>query len=787
MAGNKLENLKILRDNGINVPHFTVVPFSGVVDVEKYEDLLKGQKNPDFGAVLSNCINYDFDLDEFYDEKEFPELCSVRSSCSVEDGESASFAGQFDTFLNVDNTSIHDRVIDVVKSLANNSVLRYVEENALSYSGLRMDVIVQEMIIPQLSGVIFSSNPQGILNEAVITVGEGTGDGIVESRVETTSYYCNRTDDVYYYEGKKNYLSPEMVHELLYIVDRIKELIGEFVDIEFAIRNHEVFILQARPITTLAGKHPLILDNSNIVESYPGMSLPLTVSFVKLVYGGVFKGVCRRVLKNDKELAKHEDVFYNMVGNANGRMYYKISNWYTVLKFLPFNKKIIPIWQEMLGVSNKTYEEDSVRLSLPLQITTYFNVISELKKVPKNMALLEEEFLKVYEDFYNKFRDDLPPAQLIRMFEETKRRLFDIWDVTLLNDTYAFIYTGLLKNHLRKKGRNEESVNEYVSGISGIKSMEPVNELARIALSKDKMTEEEYLKARKEYISWYGDRNLEELKIESKTFRTNPELFDEWVENVRSLEKMNRRRGKSMDDKAHISGNADLMTRYLAKHAALGIANREASRLNRCRVYGIVREIFLALGKQYAAAGMIEEQRDVFYLSIDEVFSMAKEPVDMRDRIRNRKERYQMFENLPAYSRLIFEAEEFDKHHKSVNLYERKQDKNKMRGIPCSSGRVTAEAIVIKDPSMKIDVEGKILVTKMTDPGWVFLLTAAAGVISEKGSLLSHTAIISRELGIPSIVGVDNLLEVIETGDIITMEGDTGVIVIERKKKDGDA
>ena len=66
----------------------------------------------------------------------------------------------------------------------------------------------------------------------------------------------------------------------------------------------------------------------------------------------------------------------------------------------------------------------------------------------------------------------------------------------------------------------------------------------------------------------------------------------------------------------------------------------------------------------------------------------------------------------------------------------------------------------------------------MTDPGWVFLLASAKGVISEKGSLLSHTAIISRELNIPSVVGVDRLTETVKTGDLIRMDGGTGKIEI---------
>ena len=76
----------------------------------------------------------------------------------------------------------------------------------------------------------------------------------------------------------------------------MKPLFGEYLDIEFAIEDGKVYILQVRPITTLKTDDPLIMDNSNIVESYPGISSPLTTSFVDLVYSGVFKGVCGRVL-----------------------------------------------------------------------------------------------------------------------------------------------------------------------------------------------------------------------------------------------------------------------------------------------------------------------------------------------------------------------------------------------------------------------------------------------------------------------------------------------------------
>ena len=108
---------------------------------------------------------------------------------------------------------------------------------------------------------------------------------------------------------------------------------------------------------------------------------------------------------------------------------------------------------------------------------------------------------------------------------------------------------------------------------------------------------------------------------------------------------------------------------------------------------------------------------------------------------------------------------------------------DELRGIPCSNGKVRGKALVITEIKDVKDVKDKILITKMTDPGWVFLLATAKGIISEKGSLLSHTAIISRELKIPSIVGVNNLLNTIKSGDIIEMDGNTGIINIIKKSE----
>lgn len=742
MKGKKIDNLQLLKDKGFNVPEFIVA--------DKSTDI---------------------------SEADIPwELCAVRSSSEAEDSLSNSFAGQFDTYLNVPGERVCDKIKECFESAKNDNVMEYARQNNISIENINMYVMVQRMIKSQYSGVCFTANPQGILNEMVIVAGKGTGDGVVEDKTDTTSYYYNCTDKVYYYEGKEDYLSNEMVEKIIETAGKIQAVLGEYLDIEFAVENDELYILQARPITTINADNPLILDNSNIVESYPGLSFPLTCSFVNIVYGGIFKSISRRVLKNENELRKHEAVFSNMVGSANGRIYYKISNWYTVIKFLPMNEKIIPVWQDMMGVKIKSYDSQKVNLSKPMRAKTYINIISEMLSLSKNMDKLSNDFIRINNSFYERYSENITAKELVTLYKELHDTLLSCWDITLLNDVYAFVFTGLIKKRLG------EDSNKVISGISNIESLKPIREMIKLAYEKNNLSQQEYESRFNEYIKIYGDRNLEELKLESKTFRSNPELLTKKLEEYNEdFEKLTDMYQKLSDEPKH-ENNLKGINKILAKKAAKGIANRELSRLNRSRIFGIVRLIFLKIGNEFCEKGIISENRDIFWLTVDEVFSYVEtQPVDtqlVKSMIADRKKRYGVFASIPSYQRLIFSEKEFDKVHTNVNSNQIYVSQNKLRGIPCSDGIAEGEALVITDVTKAVDYKDKILITKMTDPGWVFLLVGAKGVISEKGSLLSHTAIISRELKIPSVVGVENLMRTVKTGDKIRMNGATGEVEV---------
>ena len=175
MYGNKADNLIKLNANGINVPEFIVVS-----EEDKSDEFVNSDK-----------------------------LYAVRSSCSAEDAVDASFAGQFDTYLNVKPDDVPAKISDIRESFK--QAVEYSKQKNIDLSNAGMNVIVQEMVDSDISGVLFTANPSGILNESVIVAGRGLGEGIVSDKTDTTSYYYNLTDKVYYYEGREELLDNDTI------------------------------------------------------------------------------------------------------------------------------------------------------------------------------------------------------------------------------------------------------------------------------------------------------------------------------------------------------------------------------------------------------------------------------------------------------------------------------------------------------------------------------------------------------------------------------------------------
>ena len=806
----KARHLEILQEKGFPVPKFILVSENEEVDLS-------------------------------FSEKEY---FAVRSNFSAEDGGGHSFAGQFFTRLNVKREKVQEAVQEVFASYAGS--LEYKEkanrgkaEQVLKQQGkegrqenaekqesteqkkaevLVETVLIQEMLFPEKSGVLFTKNPKGILSEMVVVLGQGLGDKVVEDQENVLTYHYFPGECLYQEgQGTGLALKEEELKTLFTLGERIEQLFQKPMDIEFAIEKGKVYILQAREITTLEKNLPIrILDNSNISESFPGICLPLSESFAGEMYSGIFTSLGRRFL--GKRVSSYEELFQRMVGGFSGRMYYEISSWYDILRLLPFSRKIIPVWQGMLGVSNEEISFSKKKPSFFLKcrialLFCYYFFVSQRK-----MQELDRFFQERYAEYGKRVDEEEDAKALYQIFLEMKEDLLREWDITLINDMVSFIST-----HLYGK-----------KTAFSLETMKPVRALSTLKTIAEKygLDSEEYLREKKSYISSYGDRIEGELKLETRTYRTNEELLDRWILDALETEKAEKAEKTDRAGLLEAEKSSEQKQRksFLYRLAESSCNNREISRLHRTRCFGLMRRIVDKIGEQTIGF-------DVYYLSLDELKEFLFSGKDFSLKIAREKELRKAYEGLPVLSRVKLlgkvdrdplageirvlsykfvkgkgnkeePMEEADKSGKSdaefsfaSTIMERKEERQGQEiegkevgdstprvffGRGVSKGIFRGEVLKIKSLQevRATEAKGKILLSYSTDPGWFPYLNMAEGLITERGSLLSHSAILARELEKPAVVNIPNIMEELQSGDIVEIDGDLGICsVLNRKGK----
>ena len=767
---------------------------------------------------------------------------AVRSNFSTEDGGEHSFAGQFLTRLNVKREKVQEAVQEVFASYAGS--LDYKEktnrgkgEYYLKQQGKEghqenrekqenrerqedteqkkaelETVLIQEMLFPEKSGVLFTKNPKGILSEMVVVLGQGLGDKVVEDQENVLTYHYF-PGECLYQEGRVQSSLSEQAQEspglgleeeelktLFTLGEKIEQLFQKPMDIEFAIEKGKVYILQAREITTLDMHLPVrILDNSNISESFPGICLPLSESFAGEMYSGIFTSLGRRFL--GKKVSSCEELFQRMVGGFSGRMYYEISSWYDILRLLPFSGKIIPVWQGMLGVSNEEISFSKKKPSFVLKcrialLFCYYFFVSQRK-----MQELDRFFQERYAEYGKRVDAEEDAQALYQIFWEMKEDLLREWDITLINDMVSFIST-----HLYGK-----------KTAFSLETMKPVRALSALKTVAGKygLDSEEYRREKKSYISAYGDRIVGELKLETRTYRTNEELLDRWI--LDSLEADSAEKDCEETSCSEKLSDQKQRKSFLYRLAESSCNNREISRLHRTRCFGLMRRIVDKIGEKTIGF-------DLYYLSLNELKELLFSGKDFSLKIAREKELRKAYERLPVLSRVkLLGKVDRDPLAGEISIlsYESFKEKGNMEGQIVTPGkeegnrkagrigqmekagkedgdstprvffgRGVSKGIfrgeVLKIKSLQevraTEAKGKILLSYSTDPGWFPYLNMAEGLITERGSLLSHSAILARELEKPAVVNIPNIMEELQSGNIVEIDGDLGICSVIKQK-----
>lgn len=795
-VGGKAYNLDILTKNGINVPRWCVV--NSTDDIDKIFPLTP---EPSLSRSEENTVFY-----------------AVRSSAVGEDGSGNSFAGQMESYLYVKPQDIKARIQDVINSANSERIKFYREKNGLSNDDIKVGVIIQEMINSEVSGVAFSSNPTtGKRNDIVISSVFGLGEGLVSGELNADTFIVEGekitkkvVEKAYkiVFDKEKGFgttqvenenpsvssLTDEQIKEIAQKVKEIVKIYGKPQDIEWAYESGKLYILQARPITTLENiadksQQEVIWDNSNIIESYSGVTTPLTFSFIKDVYTEVYKQFLL-IMGVEQELIEENSDIFQMLGLIEGRVYYNLLNWYRLLRLMPGYEINAGFMESMMGVKQKLNQIPKVK---PSKKNKYLRLANLIKSLIVNLFRLPKDI----EKFYKHINETLSPYEsgklegksaneLVEIYFELESKLMKKWQAPLVNDFYAMIFYGLLKKSLAKIDSNGTLQNDLLTGETGIISTEPIRRIKQISnkICKGENADNDI----KEFIEKFGNRCIGELKLETITYKQDPTLLQFIInsyvkQGIIDLEKESAR-------EKEIRHNAEKTVKekiknplfdFILKNARLRVKNRENLRFERTRLFGLVRQIFLELGRNFAYENIIETQRDIFYLTKEEIFNYVRGTsvdVDLKTIIKNRKEEFKTFENKHPSDRfstfgIVYRANQFISKDFDTTPVE-----GDLSGIGACAGIVRAKVKIVHSVAESSGLEGCIMVAERTDPGWVPLFPISKGILVERGSILSHSAIVAREMGIPAIVGVNNLLSVLKDGDEVEMDGSTGIIRI---------
>ena len=850
--GGKALNLYRLKSFGINVPDFAVIDES--VISELIPDDLKRKK--DFEAIRSFIDGLDItqtisdQLAGIFGTPEDQKF-AVRSSAVQEDGKNFSFAGQFETHLYVDFSDIPHFVKEIWKSNFTDRVSTYLETNGLEQQ-FGIGVVIQKMVDPDVSGVAFGVNPNtGEADSKVVCSVYGVGEGLVSGALNADTYIIKgqaieeqlvkkekaarrqqsghiELMDVPAEQHDLSSLSKDKINEICQVLDLLKNELKGPQDIEFAIKNSELFLLQTRPVTAVinqtekikSGKNRIIWDNSNIIESYPGVTTPLTFSYILTAYKNVYIQLALIMGASKKTIKENEAVFGNMLGLINGRVYYNLLSWYKVLSLFPGYHLNARFMENMMGVKER-FELPKHKQSS--KISALYRTSVMVFKIIGNLFTIKKESKQFLADV-NQAIDDIKALDLDEMTAfEIKDRWVDLdaevtpkWKAPVINDSFVMIYFGKLQKLIEKYNisENPNLQNDLLCGSKDIISVEPIHrsialatEIGKHPAAKQLFTEKEpqliweelqniapELKTKVEhYIADFGDRCVGELKLETVSYKQDPSLFIATLKSFVMQGVTTQSTASNIDQELRDSAEKEVskalkgkpfkkrkFNKTLAKTRYF-VSNRENLRYERTRVFGITREMFTAIGQRFEENGALEHFRDIFYLSKEEIFQFidgTSVTKNLKALVKIRKEEYTSFEemDIPAERFTTYETVNYNNDFFDSSI-ENKLDGD-LSGLGCCPGIVKAKVRLVKHPKEVDSLDGDILVTSSTDPGWVTLFPTASAIIVERGSLLSHSAIVSREMGIPCIVGVTGLLKTLKTGDLVEMDGSSGQIKI---------
>ncbi len=735
--GNKAASLHKMHKLGFPVPETYVIPMHVLESFSIEKEKIRAQIQREIHPLAEKDTSW-----------------AIRSSGELEDHQNHSFAGQFVTILDVKGTN--DMLDSIEKVWESGDRVRdglYKADSEMENKPAGMSVIIQEMVESLWSGVAFSINPVTGRHEFVIEAVKGSGVQLVQDGVKPYRWtWCQGTWD---FESEAE---EDIKGVLEMLVDGIKILQkawGGAVDIEWAYDGQQLFYLQCREVTI--SEFPCIYSNHISREVLPGMIKPLVwsvnIPLVNSAWIRLLEGLLGKLNIKPEQLSKS---FYY-------RAYFNMGTLGALFKRMGLPNDSL---ESLMGRKNP-----SGKSSFKPGLKTMNYVPSMLGFVLKNLNI-QRKFRKEFEgirtstDQLTEKLKKMKVSEYHSHFEELHRVASRAAYFNILIPLSFQISNRILQQKLKKRGIPFENLDfqkdfPELSGYDPADSFsklqqiwagmpteihEQIKDFALLEASREDPLLKDFHDGFMKLMGEFGHFSESGNDFSRTPWREDPEFL------LQQILQQSGGASASREAAGKLSLKSKGMPRRAYRRAGRFRLYREMISSEYTRCYGLFREIFLLTGKSLQEKGWLENQGDVFYLTLDQLNSLIEgsgelEAKGLRQKIDEVKK--EMDESgeviLPS---VIYGDFPPPLPGKNARVLE---------GIPTSPGIYEGELVVVNGyADFQKKVEGKILVIPFSDVGWTPLLVRAGAIVSESGGILSHASIIAREMSIPAISSVDH-------------------------------
>ncbi|EJQ95773.1 phosphoenolpyruvate synthase [Bacillus cereus] len=754
---------------------------------------------------------------------------AVRSSATAEDLPYASFAGQQDTYLNIiGKEAILQHVRKCWASLFTDRAVIYRMQNGFEHSQVSICVVVQRMVFPQASGILFTADPI-TCNRKVLAIDAsfGLGEALVSGLVSADNYKVKEgeiaekmiatkklaiyalkeggteTKQINLAQQKIQTLTEQQILQLAQIGRQIEAYFGCPQDIEWCLVNDTFYIVQSRPITTL---YPI--PEANDQENHVYVSVghqqmmtdplkPLGMSLFQLTsFGPRFQAGGRLFVDVAQRLASpaSRELLLNTIGNSEPLIKDALTTVIErddFIKLLPDDVKEKSLGKSMPPTSSQPQIENDPAIVMDL-IKNSQASIEELKQnIQTKSGLGVLDF--ILEDIQQLKKILFHPQSMAVLMagmnasswinEKMEQWLGEKNVADTLSQSVQNNITSEMGLALLDVADVIRPYPEVIAYLQHIEDDSFLDELVKFE-GGDKAQDAIYA-----FLNKYGMRCSGEIDITKTRWSEKPTTIIPMIlNNIRDfetgagkrkfeagLQEALKKEEELLERLQHLPDGKQKIeeTKRMISNIRNFIGYREYPKYGMINRYFIYKQAILKEAEQLVQNSVIHEIEDIYYLTFEELHEVVcTNKLDCKV-INNRKNEFKLYEKLIPPRVITSDGEIITGKYKRENL-----PTEAIVGLPVSSGVIEGRARVILNMEDADLEDGDILVTAFTDPGWTPLFVSIKGLVTEVGGLMTHGAVIAREYGLPAVVGVENATKLIKDGQRIRVHGTEGYIEI---------